>query len=128
YSEEKFPYFTELEYNIVTLSKTTQIGDDDTALKAFFGEPTPAPYDEDFHEYVIPESVISFITNDGKVKLISWGLSGSYEASVTKEGIGRHSSLNEAKEAYKDYDYKILYRKGLDWPSYMIIDYYGNNL
>ncbi|SET07044.1 hypothetical protein SAMN05216389_10552 [Oceanobacillus limi] len=108
------------QHEVAAFSKTVNIGDREEVVRDYMGEGNIDARNESITIYASPP--IKFVAEDGVIKFISWGRSGSFEDWETKEGIGRRSTLEQAEKAYEGFDYKLLYREGLDLPSFMQID------
>lgn len=106
---------------LAAFSKTVNIGDSEQIVRDYMGEGYVDARDQSMTIYQSPP--IKFIAQDGVITYISWGRSGSFEDWETKEGIGRRSTIAQAEKAYQNFNYKLLYKKGLEQPSYMVMDY-----
>jgi hypothetical protein len=106
---------------IAAFSKTVQIGDNEEKVRDFLGE--GYINGNDSSETIYDHPPFRFIAQKGVITYISWGRSGTFEDWETKEGIGRGSTIEQAKKAYASFDYDLYYKKGLALPSYMIIEY-----
>ncbi|MEW4328841.1 hypothetical protein Q0N12_19480 [Rossellomorea marisflavi] len=123
--EEVYNPFAEQE-ELARFSKTVQIGSDESIIKEYISVGDPSWEDESYTIY--RDGCVGFYTREGKVKLISWGRSGTFEEWETNEGIGRDSTLDQTIEAYRSFQYKLLYKQGMESPSYMEVDYHGSQL
>jgi|GEM_PF-4362949 len=123
--EEVYNPFAEQE-ELARFSKTVQIGNDESIIKEYISVGDPSWEDERYTIY--SGGCVGFYTREGKVKLISWGRSGTFEEWETNEGIGRDSTLDQTIEAYRSFQYKLLYKQGMESPSYMEVDYHGSQL
>lgn len=113
---------------LTNFSKTVRIGDEESIVTNFYQDIDHyTKYKDGSYTQHIIEPV-SFLTHEGVVKLVGWGRSGLFEHWKTAEGIGRTSTLKDAEEAYRNYDYELLYQRGLKLPSYMMINYDTNLL
>ncbi|WP_102026221.1 redoxin family protein [Salirhabdus sp. Marseille-P4669] len=115
---------------LAEFTKSVQIGDDEAKVRDFVGNGTKYATDERFTVYGPFPS--KFIAQEGVIKLVSWGRVKLFDIPLpgdafyewkTDEGVGPYATYEEVIEAYEEYDPKLLYRQGEDYPAYIMVDY-----